>query len=79
MKTSVIKFAHYFLMAKSNITLIKDFEYGISLLLPAATFPTLKVRPGEFPNGPVVENLPCSAGDTGLIPGQGTKIPQAME
>ena len=25
MKTSVVKFAHYFLMAKSNITLIKDF------------------------------------------------------
>ena len=24
-----------------------------------------------FPGGPVVENLPCRAGDTGLIPGQG--------
>ena len=36
MKTSVIKFVHYFLMAKSNITLIKDFDYGMSLLLPAA-------------------------------------------
>ena len=25
----------------------------------------------DFPGGPVVENSPCSAGDTGLMPGQG--------
>ena len=31
----------------------------------------------DFPGGPVVKNLPCSAGDTGSIPGQGTKIPHA--
>ena len=30
-----------------------------------------------FPGGAVVENLPANAGDTGWIPGQGTKIPQA--
>ena len=30
---------------------------------------------GDFPGGPVVKNLPCSAEDTGLIPGWGTKIP----
>ena len=29
--------------------------------------------------GSVVESLPCSAGDVGLIPGQGTKIPHATE
>ena len=29
---------------------------------------------GNFPGGPVVNNLPCNAGDTGSIPGQGTKI-----
>ena len=28
-----------------------------------------------FPGGAVVENPPANAGDTGLIPGQGTKIP----
>ena len=28
----------------------------------------------DFPGGPVVKNLPSNAGDTGLIPGQGTKI-----
>ena len=30
-----------------------------------------------FPGGPVVKNLPACAGDVGLIPGQGTKIPHA--
>ena len=33
---------------------------------------------GDFPGGPVVKNLPSNAGDTGSIPGQGTKIPHAM-
>ena len=32
---------------------------------------------GDFPDGPVVENLPSSAGDTGSIPGRVTKIPHA--
>ena len=27
----------------------------------------------------MVRNLPCNAGDTGSIPGQGTKIPHASE
>ena len=30
-----------------------------------------------FPGGPAVTNLPCSAGDTGSIPGWRTKISQA--
>ena len=28
--------------------------------------------------GPVAKNLPSNAGDAGLIPGWGTKIPYAM-
>ena len=32
---------------------------------------------GDFPGGPVVKNPPSSAGDPGLIPGQGTRIPHA--
>ena len=32
---------------------------------------------GAFPGGPVVKNLPSNAGDEGLIPGGGTKLPQA--
>ena len=31
----------------------------------------------DFPGGPVVKNPPYDAGDAGLIPGQGTKIPHA--
>ena len=32
----------------------------------------------DFPGGPVVKNLPYNAGESGLIPGQGTKIPHAV-
>ena len=32
----------------------------------------------DFPGGPVSKNLPSNAGDTGLIPGQETKIPHAV-
>ena len=31
----------------------------------------------DFPGGPAVKNPPSNAGDTGLIPGWGTKIPHA--
>ena len=31
----------------------------------------------NFPRGPVVKNPPCSAGNAGLIPSWGTKIPPA--
>ena len=34
---------------------------------------------GDFPDGPVVKNPPCNAGDVDLIPGQGTKITHATE
>ena len=32
-------------------------------------------RVGDFPGGPVVKNPTSHAGDKGLIPGQGSKIP----
>ena len=32
---------------------------------------------GNFPGGPVVENLPFNSGHSGLIPNQETKIPHA--
>ena len=32
----------------------------------------------DFPRGPVVKNPSCNAGDTGSIPGWGTKIPHAV-
>ena len=33
----------------------------------------------DFPGGPVVKNSHCSAGNLGLIPVQGTKIPHTVE
>ena len=33
----------------------------------------------DFPGGPVVKNLPSNAGDAGLIPGRGSKIPHITE
>ena len=36
-----------------------------------------KIFSGDFPGGPVVKNPPSNAGDAGLIPGQGTKIPHS--
>ena len=39
---------------------------------------TLNISGGwDFPGGPVVKNLPSSAGDAASIPGWGTKIPHA--
>ena len=37
--------------------------------------PYTKINSRDFPGGPVVKNPPSNAGDVGLIPGQGTKIP----
>ena len=38
-----------------------------------------KSSSGDFPSGPVVKNSPCNAGDSGSIPGWGTKILHAVE
>ena len=37
-----------------------------------------KSKMQDFPAGPVVKIPSSSAGDSGLIPGQGTKIPPAL-
>ena len=36
-------------------------------------------KTSDFPGGPVIKNLPSNAGDVGLIPGFGTKIPHAAK
>ena len=36
---------------------------------------TIRNGDRDFPGGPVVKNPPCIAGNVGLIPGQGIKIP----
>ena len=33
---------------------------------------------GDFPGGPVIKNPPSNAGDMGLIPGRGAKMPHAV-
>ena len=38
-----------------------------------------KDRQQDFPGGPVVKNPSCDVGNASLIPGQGTRIPQAVE
>ena len=43
----------------------------IDIFLRAST----KHSPREFPDGSMVNNLPCNARDKGLIPGRRTKIP----
>ena len=43
-----------------------------------ATAPVKVSELRDFPGGPVVKNLPSNAGDLGSIPGQGTKIPNAV-
>ena len=40
---------------------------------------SLKKNLGDFPGGPVVKNMPHNAGDVNSTPGQGTKVPHAME
>ena len=56
---------------------------GESFLAGLSVFPnkTLKEKYcfGDVSGGPVVENPRCNAGDSGSIPGQGTKIPSAKE
>ena len=37
----------------------------------------LKDGSGDFPDGPVIKTHVSNAGDVGLIPGRGTKIPHA--
>ena len=46
--------------------------------LPRKNDKGIRSRPAwDFPGGPVVKNPPSNAGDTGLIPDRGTKIPHA--
>ena len=65
----------------------RPFPDDPAVVAPSPTHPlspppcifSIIVIPEDFPGGPVVKNLLCSAGDAGSIPGWGTKIPHAME
>ena len=47
----------------------------MSKLVPSFIYLKCTIR--DFPSHPVVKNPPSSAGDMGLIPGQGTNTPHA--
>ena len=47
--------------------------------LQVSAFSVEILSPGTSPGGPVGGSLPYNAGDVGLIPGQGTRVPHAME
>ena len=50
---------------------------GETTLIPECALQLIFLHILGLPWGPVVKNPPSNAGDTGLIPGQGTKIPHA--
>ena len=64
---------------KTSLSKFKKIEI-ISSIFSNHTTMRLEINyKRDFPGGPVVKNLPSNAGDAGSIPGQGTKIPHAME
>ena len=60
---SLEKLKHTFIMAIKK-TMVKNDEN--------------KNKFQDFPGGPVVKNPPADVGDSGSIPGWGTKIPYAL-
>ena len=62
----------------SNL-LISLGKLGLINWLQGEKLMNFEKYPGDLPHGPVVKNLPCKAGDVGLIPGRGTKPPHARE
>ena len=51
----------------------------LSTVIYISSKQSFKKETWDFPGGPVVKNPPSDAGDAGLIPGWGTKIPHAVE
>ena len=86
------KFVRLFLwhLTKTRMNFLANPIYNLNLILRKdKTNPNLgtvykittstlqKCRGQDFPGGPVVKYPPSNAGDAGLIPGWGTKIPHA--
>ena len=63
----------YGFMSSLNLSPVQDIE---ELVKKKSLSVTKKLW--ELPGGPVVGNPPSNAGDVGLIPGWGTKIPHAL-
>ena len=47
--------------------------------VPGPVVANIRGHSRDFPGGAVVKNPPYNGGDAGSIPGQGTRIPHAME
>ena len=54
-----------------------SWHFGLTLFTAYVTNCLNLKAHWDFPGGPVVRNLPSNAGNLGLIPGRGTKIPHA--
>ena len=55
----------------------KTFKMQVHCLIQVA-YHKQELMYRDFPGGPVVKNPPYNVGYSGLIPGQGTKIPHAV-
>ena len=50
-------------------------RFGVKIVNAVNNLCVNNLFSGDFPGGPVVQNLRCNGGDTGSIPGRRTKIP----
>ena len=59
--------------ATSALNSLQLFSFSLTVYFLLTLIPVFR----DFPVSPVVKTSPSNAGGAGLIPGQGTKIPQA--
>ena len=71
------QYLHSFILHKCLLKIVISILGGEGKTIRAKSLSIIKKSIGHFPGGPVVKNPPSNSGDTGLIPGQGTKIPHA--
>ena len=62
----------------STSSVIREMQIKTAMRTTTVRVAIIK-RFGDFPGGPVVKNLPCSAKDTSLIPGPKRCVPSYVE
>ena len=62
---------------ENNLFLSHSF-LGVFLVQQLNHYPNIRANSRDCPGGPVVKKPPSNVGNMGLIPGWGTKIPQAL-
>ena len=60
------------------LVIMNSGAMNITPLLQVEKPSLIKAKIRDFPDSPVVKNLPPNAGDTGSVPARGSKIPHAM-